>query len=563
MIDFNMDKFIKNHLLYHRLMYIAMMFLAVIMGLFKIVDSTNLIICTCFVVAVFFVCDFVLVKLNYFDSISVYLIIRFSELLFYSAVQPFILNEIFIAIPVMIFCVLISVEFVIYFSDMDVLTINFRKMMIIIPTVVAGIVGILNMDEAAWLAFMLAHAIMLMVIFYIVEWFVKQNSIYEDLTYKLNIEKSEIESTNEKLVEYQERVKTINEKINYQKIDLARVNKELEQANIEIESQSEIMRYMASTFDVLKCINVITDTVMEVKKPKLCALYIDKDVFMNKYGSCIIKTNYTSMQRRLKKEIEDIYSDVVEKKLNSVTYTGVELKKFKFIGEVNINSMAVMPLIDGSEYYGVMLVGSDDTYFFSKGLKYYESCIIEFNVSVKSTQMYLKMEEMARKDGLTGIYNRIYFTELFAEASKTAVEDNCCLSVALFDIDKFKNVNDTYGHLAGDMVIKMVASIAEKYAEERNGFACRYGGEEFLVVFPDYDDKMALEVLEKMHEEIKSTPVNFNGTDISINVCIGLSTYPSLCDNTNILISRADKAMYYGKKSGRGRLVVDNPQVDE
>ena len=74
---------------------------------------------------------------------------------------------------------------------------------------------------------------------------------------------------------------------------------------------------------------------------------------------------------------------------------------------------------------------------------------------------------------------------------------------------------------------------------------------------------MALEVLEKMHEEIKSTPVNFNGTDISINVCIGLSTYPSLCDNTNILISRADKAMYYGKKSGRGRLVVDNPQVDE
>ena len=80
MIDFNMDKFIKNHLLYHRLMYIAMMFLAVIMGLFKIVDSTNLIICTCFVVAVFFVCDFVLVKLNYFDSISVYLIIRFSEL---------------------------------------------------------------------------------------------------------------------------------------------------------------------------------------------------------------------------------------------------------------------------------------------------------------------------------------------------------------------------------------------------------------------------------------------------------------------------------------------------
>ena len=563
MIDFNMDKFIKNHLLYHRLAYIAMMFLAVILGLFKVITNTNLILCACFIIAAFFVCDFVLVKLNYFDSVNVYLVIRYSELLFYTVVQPFIIDEIFLFLPVFVFCVLVALEFVVYFSDMDTLTINFRKLLLIVPSVIASIITLVTLGEDKGLAFLLGHAVFLLVIFYLVEWFDMQNSIYEKHVQKIKLEKSEIESTNEKLVEYQERVKTINEKINYQKIDLARVNKELEQANIEIESQSEIMRYMASTFDVLKCINVITDTVMEVKKPKLCALYIDKDVFMNKYGSCIIKTNYTSMERRLKKNIEQIYTNFSEKKEISRIYTGEELKQFKFLGEVNINSIAILPLIDVTNYYGIMIIGSDDSFFFSKGLKYYESCIVEFNVSVKSTQMYLKMEEMARKDGLTGIYNRIYFTELFKEASKTAVEDNCNLSVALFDIDKFKNVNDTYGHLAGDLVIKMVASIGDKYAEKHNGFACRYGGEEFLVVLPDYDVEQALKVLEEMHEEIKSTPVSFNGTDISVNVCIGLSSYPSICDNTNILISRADKAMYHGKKNGRGRLVVDNPQIEE
>ena len=68
--------------------------------------------------------------------------------------------------------------------------------------------------------------------------------------------------------------------------------------------------------------------------------------------------------------------------------------------------------------------------------------------------------------------------------------------------------------------------------------------------------------MESMHEEIKSTVVNFQGTEININVCIGLSVYPDICDNADILVARADKAMYYGKENGRGRLVVDNPEID-
>ena len=173
------------------------------------------------------------------------------------------------------------------------------------------------------------------------------------------------------------------------------------------------------------------------------------------------------------------------------------------------------------------------------------------------------MQDMARRDGLTGIYNRIYFNELFKSAATGARKYDKKLSVALFDIDKFKKINDTYGHLAGDEVIKMVAGVADRYAEKNKGFACRYGGEEFLIVVPDFDENDFIPVLEEMHNEIKSTIVKYKDDEIHVNVCIGFTSYPSLCGHTDHLVHRADMAMYYGKKHGRGRLVQDSPEIEE
>ena len=151
--------------------------------------------------------------------------------------------------------------------------------------------------------------------------------------------------------------------------------------------------------------------------------------------------------------------------------------------------------------------------------------------------------------------------QLFEDTIKKAKKKKTPVSVALYDIDKFKTVNDTYGHLAGDEVIKKVASIGNKYAEENDGVAGRYGGEEFLIVFPDKDKNQALAILETMHEEIKNTVVIYEDYKININVCIGLTSYPEICEEPSLLINRADMAMYYGKEHGRGRLVIDSPEL--
>ncbi len=415
-----------------------------------------------------------------------------------------------------------------------------------------------------WFSYITTEIMLSVMMFFIVDIILFINDKNEETRRQMKIELSSIERNNEKLLDYQEKVKSTNEQINYQKIELTRAFNNLEQINSEIESQSKLMEYMASTFDVLKCMNAIADSIMEVKNPKLCMFYLNKDVYQNKDANCIIKTNYTSMQRRLKKEIDSIYENYILKSDKLCTiYRDEQLKDFSFIGDANLNSIALFQVKEKKKIIGFILVGSDIADFFHKSTSYYENCILGFVSSLKSTKLYLQMEEIARKDGLTGIYNRVYNNELFKKVTKEAQNKKSFLSVALFDIDKFKKINDTYGHFVGDEVIKMVSGIANKYAEEYLGFACRYGGEEFLVTLPGYNEVEAMKILEAMHDEIKTTTVKAQGFEVNVNVCIGVSSYPNICDEPDKLVNRADKAMYYGKNHGRGRLVLDNPDLVE
>lgn len=557
------EMFSEHYLTYQKIKYISAIIILCGIGLFKLNDDKSLIMFAIVAIVLIYLANEIISKFDDRININAIIVIKFIELSIYNTLDYlFPMNGIAMSLWTVLI-VSAGISFIVDSSDLDKTTVFIRKILYFIPIAIKVLFTMTKNSEAEWFCCCLLQGIISVIIFSVVDAYLHLNDTYENIKRTLTIEKSTIESNNEKLLDYQERVKTINEQINYQKIDLARTLRELEQVNIETESQTEIMKFMVSTFDILKCINVITDSIMEVKKTKLCAMYIDKGVYQNKESSCIVKTNYTSMHRRLKKDIDTIYQSI-SCNLNSSNriITGASLKDYRFIGDANINSLAFLPIMDRKKIFGLMILGSDDSDFFDSGTNYYESCIVEFNAALKSTNLYLQMEDMARKDGLTGIYNRVYNTELFKKVSKDAISRKKPLTVALFDIDKFKSVNDTYGHLAGDDVIKMVAGVAQKYAQKYNGFACRFGGEEFLLTLPDYDIDESIVILEAMHEEIKTTTVDFGDYEIKVNVCIGVSSYPNLCENPEILVSRADKAMYYGKKNGRGRLVIDNPEID-
>lgn len=557
------EMFSEHYFVYQKIKYICSIIFLTALGIFRLSEENSPVILAVFTITVLSIINGFIARHDGKLKSNYIVIMGFIELSIYNVYDYFFpVNSMMMTLWTLLI-ISSGLSFIINSSEFDKTTIFSRKIFFLIPLVIKVLFSFTNNSEAEWFCYLFIQAIMSVIIFAVVDSYMHLNETYDSIKRKLTIEKSNIESNNEKLLDYQEKVKSINEQINYQKIDLGRTLKELEQVNIEIESQTEMMKYMASTFDVLKCMNVITDSIMEVKKPKLCALYVDRNVYQNKEISCIIKTNYTSMQRRLKKDIDIIFEDVAKNHSENCKIIKYDqLNAYKFIGDANINALAFLPIRDKKKTFGLMIVGSDEENFFDKGTSYYENCIIEFGTAIKSTILYLQMEDMARKDGLTGIYNRVYNTDLFKKVAKEAVSKNKPLTVALFDIDKFKNVNDTYGHLAGDDVIKMVANVAKKYADKYKGFACRFGGEEFLLTLPGINEIDAMEIFEDMHNEIKSTVVYSQDVEISVNVCIGISSYPNICNNPEILVSRADKAMYYGKKHGRGRLVLDNPEID-
>lgn len=557
------EKLIKNYTIYHKLIYIFMVLLTVLTRVMNFSDDTPVCVTFASVIFLFGVLDSVFYHTGVFKNIHVNTVFRMIEIVTYSVFMAFIPYQGVLLVGMFIFLFMLMIEFIIFGSDYDKSTIVLRKMFLVLPIFVNLCLSLRFRTEKFWFCYVLVLAVIAITVFFVTELLEYSYDAYESYYTKLMLERNDVQDKNEKLKEYQEKVKTVNERVNYQKIELARVVSDLEQTNREIESQTEIMRYMASSFDINKNINVIVDAIMDVKNPKLCAVYLDESVCNEKHGLSIVKTDYSSMERRLRKDIQKIYIDFENSRKTTELLTGEELKELRFIGETNIKSLVKLALIDDNKQYGMMIVASDVENFFEKGISYYETCLVEYNVSLKTTKLYLQTQDMARKDGLTQIYNRVYFGELFTKAAEKATKKQQPLSVALFDIDKFKNINDTYGHLAGDKVIKMVASLDDKYAKENGGIACRYGGEEFLLVLPGYDEKQALPVLEQMHKEIQSTIVHYNDKEIPVNVCIGLSSYPSICKDTNILVNRADKSMYYGKKHGRGRLVVDNPDVDE
>ena len=557
------EKLIKNYTVYHKIFYVFMVLLTVLSRVMKFTDNTPVCVTFATVVFAFALLDSVFYHMGVFKNMKFLTTFRLIEITTYSIFVSFVPYEGVLLVGMFMILFLLALEFIILGSHYDKGTILVRKMMLLIPMFINLCLSLQFRRETFWFCYVLVLAIFVVTLLFVTELLEYSNDAHEAYYTQLVLERNDIQDKNAKLEEYQEKVKNVNERVNYQKIELARVVNDLEQANREIESQTEIMRYMASSFDINKNINVIVDAIMDVKNPKLCAVYMDGAVNSDNRGICIIKTDYASMERRLRKDFEKIYSDFAESRKTTELLVGDELKELRFIGETNIKSLVKLAMINDNKQYGMMLIASNEENFFEKGISYYETCLVEYNVSVKSTKLYLQTQDMARKDGLTQIYNRVYFGQLFAAAAEEATRKQQPLSVALFDIDKFKNINDTYGHLAGDKVIKMVASIDDKFARAHGGFACRYGGEEFLLVLPGYDETQALPILEEMHKEIQTTIVQYDDKEIPVNVCIGLSAYPTICRDTNILVNRADKSMYYGKKHGRGRLVVDNPAVDD
>ncbi len=166
--------------------------------------------------------------------------------------------------------------------------------------------------------------------------------------------------------------------------------------------------------------------------------------------------------------------------------------------------------------------------------------------------------ELAITDGLTGLHNRRYMESHLGTLVEQAAARGKPLAVLVLDIDYFKTINDSYGHDAGDEVLREFAIRVRKSIRGID-LACRYGGEEFVIVMPETDIAVAATVAERLRRRIATEPFPIEqGTRaIEVTISIGIAALEASADNAASLLKRADQALYRAKRDGRNRVVAD------
>jgi two-component system, cell cycle response regulator len=158
-------------------------------------------------------------------------------------------------------------------------------------------------------------------------------------------------------------------------------------------------------------------------------------------------------------------------------------------------------------------------------------------------------------DGLTQIYNKRYYLETLEREISRAHRYRRELSMIMFDIDHFKKINDTYGHLAGDYVLKQLASVV-KSRIRREDTMSRYGGEEFAIVLPEVDSYNANQTAEKIRKLVEKTVFKFEDTKIPVTISVGVCSVTQETKDPAEFIKKADEKLYQAKAQGRNQVVA-------
>jgi two-component system cell cycle response regulator len=222
-----------------------------------------------------------------------------------------------------------------------------------------------------------------------------------------------------------------------------------------------------------------------------------------------------------------------------------------------IKSLLGRPLVAHDKFIGAAFFAAIRANAFTEYHRnFLDTLLNQVSMVLDNSILHRSIRDMARTDGLTGLLNHRTFMEKLAEEYKRLDRDPRPFSLLLMDIDKFKNVNDKYGHPVGDVAIKTVARVLKDTARGSD-FVARYGGEEFAVGMVDTDSKGAEQMGERIRTILEKTPVTrVSDGELRVTISIGVSSFPSDTTNSAALVTMADNALYHAKRTGRNRVCL-------
>ncbi len=341
--------------------------------------------------------------------------------------------------------------------------------------------------------------------------------------------------------------------------EATRTNYLLNNTIAELSTLQEISKFANSVLNIKELINIINDMIIGVIGVNYCSIFLIDDTTGNIY---LEATNI-----RDKEILQNIKLTVASKYYSKFKSRGLimdEGKVNKFenypnAAERDIKTYLITSLQSHRNFLGLIVAESCFDEVFEERKKNMISTICnQVSIAIENAVIYDKMERLATIDGLTQVHNRRYFNERclseFANLSKSA-----CVSVAMIDIDNFKRINDTYGHMVGDAVLKKVASIINSTTCASNSedfLVARYGGEEFVILMRNTDLQTAYTTLEVVRKNIESCSVEDDGEKIRFTVSIGVAEYPATSSDVRRILQDADTALYKAKESGKNMVAT-------
>jgi len=225
-------------------------------------------------------------------------------------------------------------------------------------------------------------------------------------------------------------------------------------------------------------------------------------------------------------------------------------------GDLYYESAIISPIIDSHGVITHYLAVKEDITERKQAQDEIQRANQKLRLQLEAIQLLqAELREQAIRDPLTGLYNRRYLDETLERELARATRENYPVSFMVSDIDHFKKINDTYGHYAGDIVLKNLA--AQLTSNARVGdIICRYGGEEFLVILPDVSTEIAHQIAERSRKAFQESKVVIDNIEIQATLSCGIATFPEHGTKSAELIAVADRAMYQAKSDGRNRVSI-------
>jgi len=222
-------------------------------------------------------------------------------------------------------------------------------------------------------------------------------------------------------------------------------------------------------------------------------------------------------------------------------------------GQAYLGSQVILPLKAGERTLGVVMV--DNPVQGSGDLHLLEIFAAQAAVAIENVRLY----SLATIDDLTGLVNKRAWLVRLEETTQLAARHEFPTSVLLLDLDHFKAINDTYGHLAGDYVLAALGECIQQHLR-RSDVAGRYGGEELAVLLPHTPEAGALIIAERLRNAVEQLQLQWNGERVAVTVSIGTASLPQPVAQTPEdlvvdIFARADQALYQAKRQGRNRVV--------